>query len=241
MTVHEVSRLTGVTVRALHHYDRIGLLPATEVTEAGYRLYDDGALARLQQILLFRELEFPLREIREILDSPGFDRDRALIQQIELLKLRREHLRNLIDLACEMQKTGGNTVKFDAFDTKKLDEYAAKAKAEWGNTEAYREFEEKTVNRSSKTEKDLAGQLMDIFAEFGTMHDRPLNDPAVAAQVEKLQRFISEHYYHCTDEILLELGAMYAAGGAFTENIDKAGGNGTADFVNRAIQAAKGK
>ena len=99
MTVHEVSELTGVSVRALHHYDQLGLLKPAEVTEAGYRLYDEGSLTRLQRILLFRELQFPLKDIGAILDSPTFDRNRALDQQIQLLELRKEHLENLIDLA----------------------------------------------------------------------------------------------------------------------------------------------
>ena len=81
MTVHEVSKISGVSIRALHHYDNIGLLPATEVTEAGYRLYDETALERLQHILLFKELEFSLKDIKEILDSPDFDRSKALEQQ----------------------------------------------------------------------------------------------------------------------------------------------------------------
>lgn len=88
MTVHEVSRQTGVSIRALHHYDRIGLLPPSEVTEAGYRLYDDAALERLQSILLYKELGFPLKEIRGILESPVFDRNQALDQQITLLQMK---------------------------------------------------------------------------------------------------------------------------------------------------------
>ena len=99
MTVHEVSELTGVSVRALHHYDQLGLLKPAEVTEAGYRLYDEDSLTRLQSILLFRELQFPLKDIGAILDSPSFDRNKALDQQIRLLELQKEHLDNLIDLA----------------------------------------------------------------------------------------------------------------------------------------------
>ena len=90
MTVHEVSKISRVSIRALHHYDHIGLLPATEVTEAGYRLYDEAALERLQHILLFKALEFPLKDIKDILDSPDFDRSKALEQQIHLLELRKE-------------------------------------------------------------------------------------------------------------------------------------------------------
>ena len=95
-TVNEVSKLSGISVRTLHHYDEIGLLKPTSVTEAGYRLYDDTAMERLQHILLFRELQFPLRDIKEILDSPDFDRNKALEQQIELLAMKKEHLENLI-------------------------------------------------------------------------------------------------------------------------------------------------
>ena len=128
MTVHEVSRLTGVSIRALHHYDRIGLLRPSKVTDAGYRLYDDTALERLQCILLFKELEFPLKEIRGILDSPAFDRNLALEQQIKLLEMKKEHLENLIDLARGIKTIGVKTLDFTAFETKKIDEYARQAK-----------------------------------------------------------------------------------------------------------------
>lgn len=84
-TVNQVSKLTGVSIRTLHYYDEIGLLHPSAVTEAGYRLYDDTALERLQHIMLFRELEFPLKDIKDILNSSHFDRNKALEQQIELL------------------------------------------------------------------------------------------------------------------------------------------------------------
>ena len=133
-TVNEVSRLTGVSVRTLHHYDAIGLLKPTAVSEAGYRLYDDADLVQLQQILLFRELEFPLKEIKGILESPNFDRNLALEQQITLLTLKKEHLENLIDLARGIQMIGVNKLDFTAFDTSKIDAYAAEAKARYGQT-----------------------------------------------------------------------------------------------------------
>ena len=86
-TVKEVSNLTGVSIRTLHHYDKIGLLNPAKVTDAGYRLYDDASLCRLHAILLLRELQFPLKDIKQILDAPGFDTMEALEQQIELLEL----------------------------------------------------------------------------------------------------------------------------------------------------------
>ena len=149
MTVHEVSKLAGVSIRTLQYYDSIGLLQPAEYTGAGYRLYDDTALETLQQILLFRELEFPLKEIRGILRSPAFDRQKALSQQIELLQLKKEHLEKLIELARGIQSAGvKQEMDFSAFDTKKIDEYAAQAKAAWGDTPAYREYERKSEHRT---------------------------------------------------------------------------------------------
>ena len=120
-TVKEVSRLTGVSVRTLHHYDAIGLLKPTAVTEAGYRLYDEQTLGKLQTILLFRELEFPLKEIKEMLTAEHFDPMAALDDQIRLLELRREKLDRLIDHARHIQNTGVMNMDFKAYDSKKLD------------------------------------------------------------------------------------------------------------------------
>ena len=252
ITVNEVSKLTGVSIRTLQYYDKIGLLHPAEYTEAGYRLYDDAALETLQQILLFRELEFPLKDIKNIVGSPDFDRSKALAQQIELLTLKKEHLENLIDLAKGLKLRGVRHLKFDAFDTRKIDEYAAQAKASWGTTPAYKEFEEKSKGRTQEDDQNIAQGLMDIFAEFGairgaeagTLKGAELDavksaDPASAeaqALVKKLQDYITQHFYNCTNEILSGLGKMYAGGGDFTKNIDSYGGEGTAEFVHQAIE-----
>ncbi|MDE7352829.1 MAG: MerR family transcriptional regulator [Acetatifactor sp.] len=239
-TVHEVSGLAGVSIRTLQYYDRIGLLCPAERTESGYRLYDDTDLEKLQQILLFRELEFPLKAIKRIMDNPDFDRSRALEQQIALLTLKKEHLENLIELARGIKETGENTMDFSAFDTQKIEEYAAQAKASWGDTPEYGEYEQKAKGRSPEEEKDLAIRLMDIFREFGEAKEKEPSSLEVQELVRKLQDFISRHYYTCSDEVLSGLGRMYAGGGEFTANIDKAAGTGTADFVNHAIQARCG-
>ena len=133
-TVHEVSELSGVSIRTLQYYDRIGLLSPADRTEAGYRLYDNAALEKLQQILLFRELQFPLKEIMEIVNRTDFDRSKALEQQIELLRLKKEHIENLINLAEGIKALEVKEVTregFEAFDTRKIDEYAKQAKAAW--------------------------------------------------------------------------------------------------------------
>lgn len=237
MTVHEVSKLTGVSIRTLQYYDKIGLLTATDHTEAGYRLYDETALERLQQILLFRELEFPLKDIRAILSSPDFDKKKALEQQIRLLELKKEHVENLILLARGIKLLGGSYMKFSAFDAAKLDEYAAQVKASWGKTEAYQEFQQKSKGRTPQDDDALAQGLMAIFAQLGDIRHQAPDQEAAQALVRKLQAYISQHYYTCTDQILLGLGQMYAGGGEFTEHIDHAGGPGTAMFANAAIQA----
>ena len=235
MTVNEVSQLTGVSIRALHYYDQIGLLPAAGHTDSGYRLYDDAALERLQQILLFRELEFSLKDIQRILENSAFDREMALEQQITLLTLKKQHLEALIALAEKLQKTGGAIMDFTAFDTQKIKDYAAQAKQQWGATPEYKEYEEKTAHKTVKETADMGSQLMAILAVFGTMQTKDPAAPEVQAQVKKLQDFISAHYYTCSKMILNQLGQMYAAGGAFTENINAAGGPGTAEFAQKAI------
>ncbi|MBP0973050.1 MAG: MerR family transcriptional regulator [Oscillospiraceae bacterium] len=234
-TVHEVSKLTGVSIRTLQYYDKIGLLSPTERTEAGYRLYDDAALERLGQILLFRELEFPLAEIRDILDAPVFDRDLALRQQIDLLILKKERLDRIIGLARDMQKKGEITMDFKAFDESKIEEYATRAKAAWGTTKEYAAYTEKAAGRTTEDYKTIAEGLMAIFAEFGALREQSEDAPEVQALVVKLRDYISEHYYPCSNEMLGNLGKMYAAEGEFRENIDKAGGKGTAAFASNAI------
>ena len=236
MTVNEVSKLTGVSIRTLQYYDKIGLLHPSGYTDAGYRLYDDAALEILQQILLFRELEFPLKDIKEIISSPDFDRSKALEQQIELLTLKKEHIENLIDLAKGIKLLGVRKMNFDAFDTSKINEYAAQAKASWGKTSAYKEFEEKTKGRTKEEDQRVYQGMIDIFGEFGQIRNTDPASGEAQALVKKLQDYITEHMYTCTKEILSGLGKMYAGGGDFTTNIDRFGGEGTAVFASKAIE-----
>ena len=240
-TVKEVSQLTGVSIRTLHYYDEIGLLSPTMITESGYRLYDDTALERLQHIMLFRELEFSLKDIKEIVNGSNFDRNKALEQQIQLLTLKKEHIENLIIFARGIRGIGVKNMKnidFSAFDAKKLNEYAAQAKASWGKTDAYKEFEEKEKNRTTEQSNQIAEGMMALFTEFGLLlkEGKTPDSKEVQAQVQKLQDYITEHFYTCTKKILSGLGKMYNGGGSMTENIDNYGGEGTADFAAEAIR-----
>lgn len=239
MTVHEVSELAHVSVRTLHHYDQIGLLVPSARSDAGYRLYDDSDLQRLQQIMLFRELEFPLADIRTILESPAFDQSRALEQQIELLELRRARIDDLITLAKSMKKKGERALSFKPFDTSKLDEYAAEAKASWGTTPQWAEYEQKRAGKTREDDVAMGERLMELFVPFGKMAAEeadPTCDEA-QAQVLAIQGFITENAYTCTDEVLADLGLMYGSGGDFTRNINAAAGDGAAEFAAAAIEA----
>lgn len=237
MIVNEVSRLTGVSIRTLQYYDKIRLLPPADYTEVGYRLYDDETLQKLQIILLFRELEFPLKDIRRIIESPVFDREKALEQQIHILELKKEHIENLINLARGVKKSGvKDMTDFTAFDTAKIDDYIAKAREYWGDTAAFKEFEEKNADRTSEENAGINTELMKIFAQFGGMKDMDPASPKVQKQVKKLQDYITDKFYKCTNTILSSLGHAYSAEGEMNRNIDKAGGKGTGEFVDKAIQ-----
>ena len=238
-TVKEVSNLTGISVRTLHHYDAIGLLKPSAVTEAGYRLYDDSALERLQTILLFRELKFSLKDIKHILDNPAFDPAEALAQQIILLELQQKRLEELITHARSIQQKGVFTMDFKAFDTTELDQYKDEAKARWGETIAYQQYAQKEAQ--DKDFADAGAQMMQLFAELGNYKHLSPGDTAVQQKIAALQQFITDHFYTCTKEILAGLGQMYTADERFMHNIDKAGGKGTAAFVSNAITVYCGK
>lgn len=234
-TVKEISALAHVSVRTLHHYDTIGLLKPTQVTEAGYRLYDDAALERLYLILLFREIGFSLKDIQGILDAPDYDRNRILEKQVELLKAKVTHLQNRIQFANGIKLRGVTNLKFNNWDPKKIDEYSAQAETLYGKSEAWQEYQEKSRNRSKEQEKALGKGVMDLFVRLGQMRALPAGDPQVQAWVAELQAYFSEHFYTCTPQILLGLSEMYAGGGSMTENIDAAAGTGTGAFAREAI------
>ena len=234
-TVKEVSRITGVSVRTLHYYDAIGLLKPTKVTEAGYRMYDDTALSRLQNILLFRELQFPLKEIKVILDSHGFSQEEAIAQQIKLLELQYKHIGELISFAREIQTKGVRTMNFEVFNTNEIEQYKEEVKAKWGHSKAYREYEQRASSQSEHNYDKFADEIMSLFTKLGALKQFPPTDKAVQEKVAVLQSYINENFYTCNNEILKELGEMYVCDERFKKNIDHFGGEGSGEFVRQAI------
>ncbi len=237
MNVSEFARITGVSVRTLHYYDEIGLLKPDFVDEQnGYRSYGENALERMQEILFYRELDFSLKTIKDIISSPDYNKQEALKSQKELLLLKRERLNKIIDLL-ESAEKGERNMNFNAFDNSKIDAYKDEVKKRWGETDAYKEHKAKTADYSQNQWNDIANGLNKILTDFSVAMQNDLKADSEQAQklVKKLQDFITDTQYACTNEILSSLGEMYVSDERFKKNIDK-NGIGTAEFISNAIK-----
>ena len=240
MQIKEFADFTGVSVRTLHYYDEIGLLtPAFVDQSTGYRFYDKNSLIRMQEILFYRELDFSLKSIGEILSSPNYDKNKALKEQKQLLILKKERLERLIS-AIDSAVKGENVMK--AFDNSEFEKHKAEAKEKWGSTDAYKEHTQRTKNYSKQKWNDLAAGMDNIMAEFALCmrKDETPDSEEVQNLVKMLQSHITENYYHCTKEILAGLGQMYVADERFKNNIDQHA-DGTAAFICEAIAVYCGK
>ena len=239
MQIKEFAKLTGVSVRTLHYYDEIGLLkPALVDAQNGYRFYDENSLLRMQEILFYRELDFPLKSILEILSSPDYDKQKALAEQRKLLELKKERLERIIDALDGATKGKVTMTAFDNSDYETArKQYENEAKERWGKTEAYKEHQEKTADYSKDKWQAVNDGLMEIFAKFAEckQNGNTADSDDAQALVKELQNYITENYYTCTKDILAGLGQMYIADERFKTNIDEKG-EGTAEFVSQAIE-----
>ena len=235
MLIKEFAEFTGVSVRTLHYYDEIGLLtPAFVDGTTGYRYYDENSLLRMQEILFYRELDFPLKSIGEILSSPNYDTRKSLEEQKILLTLKKERLERLISSIDDAMK-GANVMS--AFDNSEFEKHKVEAQEKWGKTDAYRQYAERTKHYSKQKWNDLAEGMDRIMAEFAVCMRKVETPDSTEAQklVRILQNYITENCYLCTNEILAGLGQMYVADERFKNNIDKHA-NGTAAFICEAIE-----
>ena len=235
MLIKEFADFTGVSVRTLHYYDEIGLLtPAFVDRSTGYRFYDENSLLRMQEILFYRELDFSLKSIGEILSSPNYDKNKALKEQKLLLTLKKERLERLIS-AIDGAVKGENVMK--AFENSEFEKHKDEVKEKWGKTDAYREHAQRTKNYPKQKWNDLAAGMDHIMAEFALCMRNDETPDSAAAQilVKLLQNHITENYYLCTNEILAGLGQMYVADDRFKNNIDKHA-DGTAAFICEAVE-----
>ena len=239
LQIKEFAELTGVSVRTLHYYDEIGLLnPCFVDGQNGYRFYDEASLERMQEIMFYRELDFSLKSIAEILASPNYDKQKALAEQKRLLTLKKNRLERLI-AALEQAEKGEITMR--AFDNSEYEtarqQYEDEAKQRWGDTGAYKESKAKTSGYSKDKWNDVLGGLNGVFAEFTELKKCGESADSDKAQrlVKKLQDYITTNFYHCTVDILAGLGQMYVCDERFEKSIDSHG-EGTAEFVSEAIK-----
>lgn len=237
LSIGEMAKLTGVSVRTLHYYDQIGLLCPETAADSGYRWYGAADVERMQQILFFRELDFPLKDIRAILADPQYDKQEALLRQRRLLQMKRDRLDRLLALL-EANLKGERTMEFKGFDAAELEQlrkqYAEEAQTRWGDSAAWRQSKERTARLDKDGWAVRAEEMNDILRRAAELRN---SDPA-ALEAQTLARewqaFISRHYYDCTKEILTGLGRMYMADGRFQKNLDRFGA-GTASFLSAAI------
>ncbi|MCW2904909.1 MAG: transcriptional regulator [Streptosporangiaceae bacterium] len=243
-SVGQVAGVAGITVRALHHYDEIGLLCPSGRSHAGHRRYDDADLDRLQQILFYRELGFPLDEVAALLDDPDADPQEHLRHQQRLLNARIAKLEEMaaaVETAMEARKMGINLTpeeKFEVFGDFDPDEYAEEAEQRWGGTDPYKESQRRAASYTKEDWQRIQAESDEInrrFVELMESGAEPRSEAAMGL-AEEHRQWISSNDYTCTYEIHTGLAEMYIADQRFTTNIDKAK-PGLAGYLREAILA----
>ena len=242
-TVGELARLTGVTVRALHHYDEIGLVRASQRTAAGYRLYDGDDVLRLQRVLLYRELGMPLDEIAAAIDDDA-DREELLRRHRDALLEKRARIDRmlaaldaaLVDLERGTKMTSEDVKKlFAGFDPAAYEE---EARQRWGQTDAYKESARRTQSYGPQDWAQIRAEAEAIYQRIADLMKAgtAVTEPAVQAAVDDHRRHIERWFYPCSKEMHKGLGQMYVADQRFTENLDKIA-PGFARYLSEAIAA----
>jgi DNA-binding transcriptional MerR regulator len=247
LTVGDIARLAGVTVRTLHHYDALGLVVPGERTDAGYRLYRRPEVERLQEILFFRELGFSLEQIKEIVGRPSYHRAAALERHRALLERKAGHLRAMlhaVDAAIEAEKRGRtmpNEEMLEVFGDFDPSQYEEEIEQRWGDTAAYRESARRTKSYTKADWQQIGREGAEINDTFLALMAAgvPADSPQARAVAERHRAHISKWFYDCSAEIHRGLGQMYVTDPRFTENIDRAG-PGLAAYMSAAIAANAG-
>ncbi|MEV0640833.1 MerR family transcriptional regulator [Streptomyces sp. NPDC050619] len=243
-SVGQVAGFANVTVRTLHHYDDIGLLVPSERSHAGHRRYSDADLDRLQQVLFYRELGFPLDEVAALLDDPAADPRAHLRRRHELLTARIEKLRKMaaaVEHAMEARTMGINLTpqeRFEVFGDKDPEQYAEEAEQRWGGTEAYAESQRRAARYTKEDWKRLmaeADEWSERYTALMAEGEPPAGERAMD-MAEEHRRHIGTWYYECPYEMHQCLGEMYVSDERFKAFYD-AMRPGLAEHLRDAITA----
>ncbi|SER05460.1 MerR family transcriptional regulator [Piscibacillus halophilus] len=242
--VKEVSELSGVSVRTLHHYDNIGLLQPSKVADNGYRYYNDENLKQLQQILFFKELDFSLNQIKEIMDDPEFNQKETLMNQRHLLekkKHRLEKLINTIDETIDSMEEGKNMSNKKMFESFNMDDikahqekYAKETEEKYGHTDAYKQSKERTSKYNEQDWKTIQEKSHSIYTRLAGLMDRSPREHEVQSVIGEWHSLIHDNFYECPPEMFKGLGDLYISDERFTKNIDQYG-EGLASFMRDAM------
>lgn len=223
-TVSRLARMAGVSVRTLHHYDRVGLLKPTGRSEAGYRLYGEKDLLRLQQVLFYRELDVPLRRIREILDAPTFDAAAALAEHRALLETRGRRIARLIEtIDRTTARLRGETTMlsdeelYEGFPKEKVEAWNAEAAERWGDT--YRQSNRRVRSWSKERLAEVRAEGERITGEMASLMDRGPSDPRVQELAAAFYRHL-HRFYDPTPEMFAGLGRLYVEHPDFRERYE---------------------
>ncbi|MFJ9153800.1 MerR family transcriptional regulator [Streptomyces sp. NPDC102270] len=243
-SVGQVAGFAGVTVRTLHHYDDIGLLVPSERSHAGHRRYSDADLDRLQQILFYRELGFPLDEVAALLDDPATDPRAHLRRQHELLTARIEKLQKMaaaVEHAMEARTMGIDLTpeeKFEVFGDKDPEQYAEEAEQRWGGTEIYAESQRRAARYTKDDWKRITAAVNDWEQRYTALMaaGEPPTGERAMDMAEEHRRHISTWYFECPYEMHTCLAEMYVSDERFTAYYDSMR-EGLAEHLKDAILA----
>jgi DNA-binding transcriptional MerR regulator len=244
--IKQFANRVGISIRMLRHYDKIGLLVPENINQYnGYRYYGSKNLETMQQILFFKELDFSLKEIKDMINHQSFDKHEALSMQKNLLNLQKQRLENMVEFIdtllstshsgeIDMSKKLKQAMSNESFESQKQ-EYAKEAKQKWGETDSYKQSQRRAANYSKQEIAQINAKQQEIYQDLVQLMPLGVTNEKVQEKVHQARMLINDFWYDCSPQQFAALGQMYIADERFKHNIDKQG-QGLAEFLNKAIQ-----
>lgn len=237
--INEISKITGISPRMLRHYDKLDLLRPNKSSENNYRIYTHEDLCKLQEILFFKELDFSLEEIKNILENPNYNRMEAFVHQKRLLLKKIERLNGIVStLEDSMKKTEKETKmsekKFKGFSIDHIEKYKNEVKKLYGNTDAYKEYQEKNKNYKTDDFKKIQQDMNKNLESIAVHMEKGIDSKEVQGALHEYREYINTNFYNCTIDIFRGLGELYITDTRFTKNIDSIK-SGLSEFLKKSI------